>query len=86
MSSINTVPFPTSVQEQSPAYKILHQHKLITARYRVKTVHDLKYVEANSSITYNTLCRGCLCIMGCVPGWIDSIINRQFLVADGCLR
>ena len=74
------------MQEQSPAYKILHQHKLITARYRVKTVHDLKYVEANSTISYNTLCRGGLFLFGCVPGWIDSIVNRQFLVADGCLR
>jgi len=73
-------------QAQSPAYKILHQHKLITSRYRVKTVHDLKFIEANSTIVRNTVVRGLLWTAGCIPGCIDGIFNRQFLVPEGCIR
>ena len=62
------------------------QHKLITTRYRVKTVQELMYIKANSTTGYNTLFRSGLFAAAIFPGVIDCIVNRQFLVAEGCLR
>ena len=52
----------------------------------MKTVHDLKFIEANSTIVRNTVVRGLLWTAGCIPGCIDGVINRQFLVPEGCIR
>ena len=62
------------------------QHKLITSRYRVKTVQDLNYVRATSTIGFNKIFRGLLYGAACIPGCIDSVINQQFLVPEGCVR
>ena len=62
------------------------QHKLITSRYRVKTVQDLNYIRATSTIGFNTIFRGLMYGAGCIPGCIDKVINQQFLVPEGCIR
>lgn len=55
------------LQEQSPAYRALHENHLINTQYRVRRADDLDLVRANSSMESSKLvecltCRGCCCM------------------------
>jgi len=67
------------MQEQSPAYRALHDNHLITMNYRVRRVEDLNLGRANSTMgamrTKQVLtCNGCCCLV------------KFFTVSEGCLR
>lgn len=72
-----------ALQEKSPAYRVLHEHNLLTLKYRCKDVAHLDVIPSNSSQMANCTKRTGLCFAGFLPGVIDSIINRHFEVPDG---
>jgi len=82
--------FPDEImlqQEQSPAYKSLHDAGLIVHAYRLKSSDNLDFVLGNSSATTNFSRRTIAYAGGLVVGGIvyDAIFN-QFVVKDGCVR
>lgn len=72
-----------ALQEKSPAYRVLHEHNLLTLKYRCKDVAHLDVIPSNSSQMANCTKRTGLCFAGFLPGVIDSIFNRHFDVPDG---
>jgi len=68
-----------TAQEQSPAYRALHDQNLITSQYRVRSTEDLDLVKSDATITASrvlqvTTCNGCCCFL------------KTFAVSNGCLR
>lgn len=68
-----------SNQEQSPAYRALHENNLICTQYRKRSAADLELIMGNSTMeasrsTECFTCRGCCCLM------------QFFNVSAGCVR
>merc|ERR1719506_1821589 len=66
-------------QEQSPAYRALHENHLISTQYRIRRAEDLEVVPQNSRMetsktTQFLTCNGCCCLM------------QFFVVNSGCVR
>mmetsp|Transcript_11012 Transcript_11012/g.15569 ORF Transcript_11012/g.15569 Transcript_11012/m.15569 type:complete len:81 (-) Transcript_11012:1-243(-) len=74
----------TSKQEQSPAYKALHDAGLIVNTYKVGNVDELHVVAPNSSVEQNLSKRGMAYVLGLGVGGIayDCVI-KQFSVRAG---
>lgn len=67
------------LQEQSPAYRALHENHLISTQYRVRRAEDLDLIRGNSRMDVSraiqcATCRGCCCLM------------QFFVVNSGCIR
>lgn len=75
------------LQEQSPAYKALHDAGLIVHDYRVHSHEDLTLVRATSSISKNLGQRCTAYTAGLLVGGIiyDSFV-KQFTVMEGYIR
>jgi len=82
--------FPDEImlqQEQSPAYKSLHDAGLIVHAYRLKSSDHLDIVLGNSSAVANFSSRTIAYAGGLVVGGIVyDVLFNQFIVKDGCLR
>jgi len=57
-----------TMQEQSPAYRALHESNLINSQYRVRRASDLDVIHGNatqvlSSVTQCLTCNGCCCLI-----------------------
>lgn len=66
-------------QEQSPAYRALHENHLISTQYRIRSTQDLELERGTSSMESSSLmqcvtCNGCCCLM------------QFFVVNSGCIR
>merc|ERR1719160_311890 len=73
-------------QEKSPAYRVLHEHGLLSSQFRIMGADEIEGFQPNSYMWKNTMLRGCLCACGVVPGMIDCCFNSQFEVSDGHVR
>jgi regulator of protease activity HflC (stomatin/prohibitin superfamily) len=67
------------LQEQSPAYRALHDNHLISTQYRVRRADDLDTIRSNtsqaeSSTLQAATCNGCCCLI------------NFFVVNAGCIR
>lgn len=67
-------------QENSPAYKTLQEHQLITTRFRVRTTKDIEMFAPNSSLGTNYAKR-VLCGIACLP--YECCAANNFMVDDG---
>lgn len=67
-------------QENSPAYRTLQEHHLITSRFRVRNTKELELFEANSSLGTNYTKRF-LCGLACIP--YECCAASNFMVDDG---
>jgi len=68
-----------ALQEQSPAYRALHENHLISTQYRIRRAEDLDVIKANSRMETSQVsrvltCNGCCCLM------------NFFVVNSGCIR
>jgi regulator of protease activity HflC (stomatin/prohibitin superfamily) len=74
-------------QEQSPAYKALHEAGLIVHTYRLKSSSDLDVVPGNASVNSNFLRRTVAYSAGLVVGgFIYDAFMHQFTVKQGHVR
>lgn len=68
-----------TAQEQSPAYRALHEKNLITNKYRVRSTDDLDVIKSRTTVTKSNVacvltCKGCCCLA------------QFFTVKNGCIR
>merc|ERR1719238_171167 len=74
-------------QEQSPAYKALHDAGLIVHAYRLKTAGELNLVASNASVNSNFFRRTTAYTAGLVVGGIIyDVLLSQFTVKEGHVR
>merc|ERR1712096_175594 len=74
-------------QEQSPAYKALHDAGLIVHTYRLKTASELDLVASNASVNSNFIRRTAAYTAGLfVGGVIYDVFLSQFAVKEGHVR
>jgi len=74
-------------QEQSPAYKALHDAGLIVNTYKVSSIDELHVVAPTSSIEQNLGKRALAYILGLgVGGCAYDALVTQFSVKAGCVR
>lgn len=67
------------LQEQSPAYRALHENHLISTQYRIRRAEDLECIKGGSRMEVSraiecATCHGCCCLM------------KFFVVSSGCVR
>mmetsp|Transcript_49083 Transcript_49083/g.90548 ORF Transcript_49083/g.90548 Transcript_49083/m.90548 type:complete len:474 (+) Transcript_49083:47-1468(+) len=76
-----------SKQEQSPAYKALHDAGLIVNTYKVSNIDELQVVAPNSSVEQNLSKRSMAYVLGVgVGGLAYDCVIKQFSVRAGCVR
>jgi len=74
-------------QEQSPAYKALHEAGLIVHNYRLKSARDIDMVPGNSTVGSNFVRRTAAYTAGLVVGGlVYDVVNLQFTVKEGHVR
>eukprot|EP00929_Paragymnodinium_shiwhaense_P026009 TRINITY_DN1556_c2_g1_i1.p1 TRINITY_DN1556_c2_g1~~TRINITY_DN1556_c2_g1_i1.p1 ORF type:complete len:546 (-),score=111.93 TRINITY_DN1556_c2_g1_i1:259-1896(-) len=69
----------TRLQEQSPAYRALHDNHLICSRYRVRRAEELDLIGSNASAETSTVC----CCLTC-NGLCG--VMKFFTVDSGCVQ
>jgi regulator of protease activity HflC (stomatin/prohibitin superfamily) len=67
-------------QENSPAYRTLIEHNLVTSRFRIRNAAELDMDGANSSLSVNYVKRF-LCGVACLP--YECCAASNFMVDDG---
>jgi len=74
-------------QEQSPAYKALHDAGLIVNTYKLGSIDELHVAAPNSSVEQNLSKRGMAYVLGLgVGGLAYDCVIKQFSVRAGCVR
>mmetsp|Transcript_38197 Transcript_38197/g.89633 ORF Transcript_38197/g.89633 Transcript_38197/m.89633 type:complete len:519 (-) Transcript_38197:277-1833(-) len=74
-------------QEQSPAYKALHDAGLIVHSYRIESISELDVVPPNSTVGANLSQRCFAWVAGLgVGGVAYECLMKQFTVPAGCVR
>jgi len=70
----------SKAQENSPAYRALQEHHLITSSFRVRNALDLDTRKANSTLATNYAKRA-FCTVACLP--YECVASKNFMVDDG---